>query len=95
MTRPRFAHNPGKTPGLTGGDDRPRTPCMDNRHVYDALIDRPLSAEARYVVEEARAICATCPVWQPCLTANAGEEWAKAVITGKTLQARAAARRAA
>ena len=81
----------GAQPALTGGDDRPATPCVDHVPVYDALIDNPHSSTARFVIEKARGICATCPVWQRCLTDNAGEEWAQAVATGKTLMQRARA----
>lgn len=94
MTHRRYALNPTKTPTLTGGQDHPETPCMSNRPVYDELIDRPNGADVRYVIEKARALCATCPIWQACLTANAGEEWAIAVATGRSVQQRAAAGRA-
>lgn len=70
------------------------TPCTENRHVYDALIDHHAGHTWRWAVDNARALCATCPIWQACLTANADEEWAQAVITGKNVMHRVAARRA-
>lgn len=57
MTHRRYPMSPTKTPARTGGEDRPTTPCADNRPVYDELIDRPNGAHVRYVIEKARALC--------------------------------------
>lgn len=89
MTGPRTPHTrPSST--LTGGDDRPATPCKERWFPFEVLIERTGGDQWRSAVDEARGMCARCPIWQTCLVENRDEEWAIAVTTGKSIQQRAA-----
>lgn len=55
------------------------TPCDGRWFVFDVLIDKsdgPVYAHAR---DEARVICAGCPIRVQCHTDNADEKWAAAI----------------
>lgn len=78
----------GAQPDRTGGEDRPAPACAGNPEPYDTLIDVTSGPVFHWAVAEARAICSTCALFAECMTANRGEPWAAAVITGKSLQQR-------
>lgn len=87
MTQPRLPHTRA-TERRTGGTDATETPCAGRWFVYDILVDNSSGPAYHNAIAEARAICATCPISTACLLANRDEEWAQAVITGKTLMER-------
>lgn len=86
MTQTRNPH-PSAQPTLTGGQERPATPCLGRWWLFDSLIDhaesksRPTFRDA--LVREARDVCSACPISKQCLTVdNADEKWA-ALIVGR------------
>lgn len=86
MTGPRLPHS-RPTPSLTGGDDRPRTPCADRPDVYETLHGRyGVNAEA---LEAARNMCGTCLLRNPdtakaCLDGAVGQWWRRHVLSKKS-----------
>ena len=76
------------TPPRTNGAEAVAVPCAGRWFVYDVLVDQTSGAVFRAALTEARSICATCDLFAECMTANRGEPWAEAVITGKSLQQR-------
>lgn len=59
-----------------------RLPCADNPHPFDVLIDVVSGPEHRRAIEQARAICADCPIVGRCYSENQREPWVQA-ITGR------------
>lgn len=45
-------------------------PCVRNPAPFDGAIDHDSGPKYRRYVAVAKAICATCPVWQQCLLEN-------------------------
>lgn len=82
-------------PELTGGEEQPEPACTGRWFVYDVLIDTSGGPIWHEAVREARDICSRCQLWRTCLAENRGEEWAEAVITGKSAQQKAMQRRRA
>lgn len=59
------------------------TPCYDNPHPYDVLIDPPPGpniAVRNAALREARAMCSACPVWVKCFADNRDEIWVKRIL---------------
>lgn len=57
------------------------TPCYDNPHPYDVLMDERRGTEAlEYAVNEAHALCSRCPVWAKCFADNRNEIWVKRIM---------------
>ena len=84
MTQTRLAH-PAAQPALTGGADRPPTPCVGRWWLFDQLIDhaesRPRATYRDALVREARDVCAGCPISAQCLKVdNAQEPWAQLIV---------------
>lgn len=68
------------------------TPCRNHPAPFDVLIDYSGGGpEFRVALHEARELCAACPIWAACLRENRDQEWAKAVITGRSTRQRSAA----
>ena len=72
----------------TGRDEAVVTPCVDRWFIYDVLIDYKGGALFHDALATAREICSTCPLWTSCLAENANEEWAKAIITNRSVRQR-------
>ena len=71
MTARRYPLTRAATPDTPRGDDWAEgltiLPCTLNQPIFDAITDRPDTAtDAR---EEARRICASCPLLEPCTAA--------------------------
>ena len=75
----RHAHHRA-TPGRTGGDDRPQGACVGRPEPFDDLIDYSSGPRYFFAVREARALCASCPLFGTCLPAHRDEQWAQAVL---------------
>lgn len=89
MTTARLPHTPAR-PTLTGGDDRPATPCEGRWWLFDTIIDAPGSALGLSAVKEARDLCGTCPISRQCLTVdNAGQEWAQLIVGARNTRTKA------
>jgi hypothetical protein len=75
----RHAHTYA-TPGRTGGDDRPQGACVGRPEPFDDLIDGVRDPHLASTLEQARAICATCPIQLACLRENRAEEWVALIL---------------
>lgn len=84
----RLAHTARHAP--TGRDEAPEVPCTDRWDVYDVLIDQRGGQEWREALDVARSICSTCDLWTTCLRDNAEENWARAIITNRSVHGNAA-----
>lgn len=47
---------------------------------YDVLEDVAQGQRWRRALEEAKSLCAKCPIWHECLSANRDEQWAQAIL---------------
>ena len=89
----RHAHR-FASPALTGGDDRPDTPCTRDVAArlaikaatgdyppspFDVLLDSNAGTRFRQARREAAAMCGECPFSGKCLSDNADEPWVMAL----------------
>lgn len=80
-------------PARTTGADAVTTPCAETPWPFDTLIEVTSGERFHNAVTAARAVCGRCPIQQACLVENRREDWARAVITGKSVMQRRTGRR--
>ncbi|HET7386919.1 MAG TPA: hypothetical protein VFJ19_09690 [Nocardioidaceae bacterium] len=66
-------------PTLTSGDDRVQGACVGRSQPFDDLIDYSSGPRYWFALREARAICASCPIWWACFQANRDEAWVQKI----------------